>query len=212
MDGAIRNWEILAHPVVTIRCFGWRVFLKAALAGRQQTFLSVLEQNQAFQPSRVKVPELVNRCRELELRAKRIYELFAWRFARRPSVVTFFRELAAQEQQHADLLELCRIAGTVGQWQEEYFTQWRDAIPQLEQAMDASEKAAAAVTTLERGLQVLVDIETSPLNVVRDGVVAATGSEFVQRLAAFQRATENHLAFICNAYPELKGKLDGSQG
>ena len=96
---------------------------------------------------------------------------------------------------------MCRIAVARGLWKEEHFTQWRDAVPRLERAMGTAEKAAAAVTKLEKGLQVVVQIESSGLNSVRDGVVAATGSDFVQKLAAFQRATQNHLAFIRRTYP-----------
>ena len=29
MVGVISHWDILAHPVVTIRAFGWRVFFRA---------------------------------------------------------------------------------------------------------------------------------------------------------------------------------------
>ncbi len=37
MIGAIRKWDILAHPFVTIHCFGWRVFFRAVTADHNQT-------------------------------------------------------------------------------------------------------------------------------------------------------------------------------
>ena len=81
MVGVIRKRDILAHPVVTIRCFGWPVFLRALAASRQQTFLSLLVECSALRPPKVKVPELLGHCVELELRAKRVYESLAERFA-----------------------------------------------------------------------------------------------------------------------------------
>ena len=52
MIGAICKLDILAHPVVTVRCFGWRVFFRALVAGQSQMFLSLLaESNALFPPS-----------------------------------------------------------------------------------------------------------------------------------------------------------------
>ena len=57
MDGAICKREILSHPVVTIECFGWAVFFRAVFSGRDQTFLSLLQQAGVFQRPRVPVSE-----------------------------------------------------------------------------------------------------------------------------------------------------------
>ena len=49
MVGVIKTWNILAHPVVTIRCFGWRVFFKAAVSWQGGTFLSLLQEAGCFE-------------------------------------------------------------------------------------------------------------------------------------------------------------------
>ncbi len=207
MDGAIRTRDILTHPIATIRCFGWRIFFRAVTARRNQTFLALLGEMDFFRQLPVPIPKLVARCVDLELRAKRIYELFAWRFAREPVNARFFGALVEHEQQHADLLELCQVAGARGHWKEEYFTPWRDSVPRAEQVMDAAEKAAAAVTTLEKALQVVLQVETSEINAVRDGVFAATAAEFVRNLAAFRNATRDHMTLICRQHPALETTL-----
>ena len=42
MVGVIRGWDILAHPIATIRCFGWRVFFQAVAPWQTRTFLSIV--------------------------------------------------------------------------------------------------------------------------------------------------------------------------
>lgn len=112
MIGAIRKQDILAHPFVTVHCFGWRVFFRALAADRNQTFLSLLAETHTLDPPAIKVPELVGRCIELEKKAKSIYERLAvWHMGRGP-VREFFDELAQQEQTHAELLELCRTTAS----------------------------------------------------------------------------------------------------
>jgi len=78
--GATCELDVLAHPVATIGCFGWKVFFKAIVAGRSQTFLSLLAEADALLPPSRKVPELVERCIDLELCAERIYRSLARRF------------------------------------------------------------------------------------------------------------------------------------
>jgi hypothetical protein len=39
------------------------------------------------------------------------------------------------------------------------------------------------------------------------GVVAATDSDFVRKLQAFQQSTSNHLGYICEEIPKLEPDL-----
>ena len=92
MVGVICRRNILAHPFVTIRCFGWRVFFRALIAGRSQTFLSVLADAKGLQPPKVRVPELIERCAKLELQAGRIYEGLAERFLDHKLIIAYICE------------------------------------------------------------------------------------------------------------------------
>ncbi len=73
MVGAINKRDILSHPWVTIRCFGWRVFWRAIFARGDRTFLSLLTDSEVLKPAGEGVPEFVARCVELELKASRVY-------------------------------------------------------------------------------------------------------------------------------------------
>ena len=132
MIGAIRRRDILAHPVVTIRCFGWRVFLSTLFADRDQTFLSLLVRAGALQPHESKTPETVERCIKLEFQAQRIYHRLAGRFLGSQPISDMFDALAYQEQTHAELLRLCHEAAVRSSWEEACFEPWKDAVANLE--------------------------------------------------------------------------------
>ena len=203
MMGAICRRDIAVHPVITIRCFGWKIFFRALLAGQQQTFLSLLVQTPALQPAAAKVPELVERCIGLELCAKRIYESLAQRFDRFDSVKGFFATLAHQEGDHAELLGLCRAATGRGDWDEKHFDPWRNAVPGLEKQMQEAESWADSLDSLSDALRLVIQIESSEVNRIYLGIVAASDSEFVRRIRAFHEAGLEHISYICSGIAEM---------
>jgi hypothetical protein len=203
MVGAIDKRDILAHPLVTIRCFGWRVFLRAIFAGPNQTFLSVLAEAEVLKPAADNVVEFVARCVELELRAGRVYAALSRRFAATRSVQQFFAVLASQEECHAELLELCRAAAAQRRWNENQVAPWRDVVPRLERRMAVAEASVGDIQTLRPALQLVVDIESSEINEVFRSIVAASESEFVRRLTVFGESEKRHLAFIRRGIAEL---------
>ena len=81
MLGVIRRRDILAHPFVTVDCFGLGFFFQALVSGRRKTFLSLLAGTVVLQSPVVEIPELLGRCVDLETRARRIYQFLAERFS-----------------------------------------------------------------------------------------------------------------------------------
>jgi len=207
MVGTIRKRDILAHPIITIRCFGWPVFFRALIAGKNQTFLSLLTDTKPLPPPPAKVPELVQRCIKLELLAKKIYERLAEQFAGRERVGNFFRTLAQQEESHARLLELCRVIADRTLWLEDRFTPYRDSIPRLERQMESIESSMESIKHPADALKLVIEIESSEVNQVFGSVVAASGSDFVRNLLVFQTAAEDHIGYICEKIPKLEPNL-----
>jgi len=207
MVGVIRRRDIIAHPIVTVRCFGWPVLLRTLLASRKQTFLSLLCESGALAPPAFEVPEVIGDCVALERRAQRIYEQLAQRFADRKPVGRFFATLAEQESTHAELLELCRTIASREGWMEEYFAPWRAAIPRLKREMGEAESAVETLASLEDTLRLVIRVESSEINDVFESVVAATDSDFVRHLDAFQAAESDHMGFIVDRISELAPEL-----
>jgi rubrerythrin len=212
MVGVIRKRDIIAHPIVTVRCFGWPVLLKTLLARRQKTFLSLLRESGALAPPAFEVPDVIGDCVTLELRAKGIYEKLTQRFADRPPVKRFFATLAEQEGTHAELLELCRTIASREGWMEEYFAPWRAAVPRLAKQMDEAESFLDEHESLHDALRLVISVEGSEINDVFEGVVAATDSDFVRHLEAFQTAETTHMRYITDQISELAPDLAGECG
>jgi hypothetical protein len=205
--GAICRQDILSHPVITVRCFGWKVFLRALLAGQHQTFLSLLTETPALQASPEKVPELVGRCIGLELRAAQVYESLTRRFGQPDSAKRFFATLAGQERDHAELLDLCQAAAGRGEWDGKHFDPWRDAVPGLEEQMREAESRTESLGCLSEALRLVIQLESSQINHVYLGIVAASDSDFVRAVGAFHDAGLDHISYICECIPEMDPEL-----
>ncbi len=207
MVGVITGWDILAHPVVTIRCFGWQAFFKAIAPWQNESFFSLLRPAAFPRPATSSVPTILDRCIGLELRAKRIYTALAKALYDQGLAGPFFAGLAEQEQRHADLLELCRAAAVRKGWKANIFNPWQDYLPRLEQQMDAAEAAVYETDSVDAALRLVLQIESSEINLVFHAALAATDAAFVKKLRPFQKAMEAHMAYIVERLPQLSPNL-----
>ena len=206
MIGVIRGRDILAHPIVTIRCFGWRTFFQALFAGHGRTFLSLLPQPVPAHQSASKLPALVDQCIDLEMRARRVYAAFAQAFSDWPAESQFFAVLAQQEQGHAELLALCRNAAQGGGWKSDCSNPWENYVPCLQQHMDEIEASLAEVGSLDDAFRLLIQIESGEINRVFQGALASCDSEFVKQIGAFRKAVKQHISYIATRLPELDAR------
>lgn len=207
MVGVIGTWDILAHPVVTVRCFGWGVFFRAITPWQGGTFLSLLQNTGRFRAAASNVPTILQRCIDLEMRAKQIYKTLGKAFYDQGLVGPFFAGLAEQEQYHADLLELARTAAIRSGWRANLFNPWEVYLPRLEQQMDAAETAVAGIASVDDALKLVIEIESSEINQVFDAALAATDAAFVKKLKPFRKAMEAHMCYLVERLPELSPQL-----
>ena len=207
MVGVITSWDILAHPISTIQCFGWRVFFRAVAPWHDKPFLSLLRDAGFLGAAASQESTILERCIALELRAKRIYRALAKAFSDHELVEPFFFGLAVQEQYHADLLKVCRAAALHSGWKANVFNPWRDYLPRLEQQMKAVETASHEIGSVDAALQLVIQIESSEINEIFQVAVAATDAAFVKRLKPFRKAMESHMAHIAQQLPALSPQL-----
>ncbi len=207
MIGVITTWDVLAHPLCTIRCFGWGIFFRAVTPGGERTFLSLLQDAGFFAVPASKVPTILERCIALEQRAKGVYNVLAEAFAEQEEISQFFAGLASQEQYHADLLDVCRAAAMRNRWRANLFNPWQDYLPRLEQQMDAAEASVLGVDSLDEALRLVIQIESSEINEVFYAALAATDATFVKRLKPFRVAMEAHMAHIAERLSALSPEL-----
>lgn len=207
MLGAIRKRDVIAHPVVTIRSFGWRVFLKALVAGRNQTFLSLLVETRVLAEATINVPELIGRCAELERSAERIYQKLAERCADQPDAKKFLLTLSHQERGHAELLEVCRAALRRGKFDDRLFAPWNDAVLRLQRELTRAEAAVDQVKTPVEALRRVLEIESSEINHIFLAVVDASDTEFIRRLKIFRKTGQKHIRFIADSVSRIEPSL-----
>ncbi len=204
MIGAIRTRDILAHPVTTVRCFGWRVFIRSLLGGRRQTFLSLIgNELVGLGDASTDFERLIGRCVALERDAEEVYRALAERFGLETPGGSFFLLLADQEHAHAQLLEICALAARRTLLPPEALAPLDDAVGRAQRCLRLQRSAAEAVEQLDDALKVVLRIETSEINRLFAGVVASTESRFVERLAVFQEAGRRHVGFICREIERL---------
>jgi hypothetical protein len=160
-----------------------------------------------FQAAAPESGSVLQRCVELELRAEETYQAFAKKFSALREACRFFKILALQEREHAELLQVCCVSNGKHSRQPFLSTPLGNRLPLLEQQMIGLELASRQVQSLEDALRLVVQIESSEVNQLFLSFITATESEFVSRLSAFQNAMESHLTYICRRIPELAPPL-----
>ena len=207
MVGVITGWDVFTHPVVTIRCFGWQVFFRAVAPWQDETFLSLLQSAAFSNRTASDASAILERCIELELRAKRIYRALGKALSDQGLVGPFFNALADQEQYHADLLAVCRAAVIRRGWSLGVFNPWLAYLPRLEQQMEAAEAAVYKIDSVDAALQLVIQIESSEVNPVFQAVMAASNAAFVKKLKPFREAMDAHMSYIAERLPQLSPGL-----
>ena len=202
MVGAICTQDVLFHPFVTVRAFGWRVFFRAVFESHGDTFLSLLQRDGFFTaPLAPNESELIERCVWLELQGAAIYRTLAERFVALRPLSKFLNELADQETEHADLLRVCKAFASRGRFQSKRFSPWHDYIPLLEQRMQGIVASLDEIESIDDVVRLILQTETSEINPVFMGVIEATDSPFVRKLGPFRRAVKKHIDHICRRLP-----------
>lgn len=197
MLGAICAWDILLHPIVTVRAFGWRVFFRAVFPGRGDTFLGLLQKEGVFRATAANEPELIERCVRLEMQAGAIYRSLAERFSTPRLLHRFLLELADEEDVHADLLRVCQFFAGQGRFVEDRFRPWHDYIPLLERQMQQAVASLDQIESIDDVAQLVLQVEGSEIDAVLSAIIRSTDSPFVRHLGPFRRAVRQHIDYIC---------------
>ena len=204
MVGAIRTRDILNHPIVTIRAFGWRVFFRAIFLGVSHTFRSLLHRDvSSADPPASKELVLIERCVWLELQLAVIYPALAERSTKFRPLAKFLNQLAHDEEEHADLLRVCKFFACKGQFVQGRLGMWHDHVSLLTQTMQRTSASLRKIGSVNEITRLILEMEGSEINQVFMGVIEATDSPFVRKLEPFRRAVKQHINYICKTISKL---------
>ena len=117
--------------------------------------------------------------------------------------MTFLDELADEEQEHADLLRVCKAFACKGRFVQDRFGPWHDYIPLLEQQMQQAVASLDEIKSIDDVVRLILQIEGSEINRVFLGIIQATDSPFVKKLGPFRRAVKHHIGYICKTISKL---------
>jgi hypothetical protein len=208
MIGAIKNRDVLIHPIVTIQCFGWRIFLRSIFAWNKVTFLALLSDTDYFRVSEPESAAIFHRCVLLEEAAGRIYSGFSQIFVEMPSVAELFRALTLQERDHADLLQICCVAGNRPNSRILLTAPLHGQLRRLEERMRSLEAESKHIRSVEDALRLVITMESSEVNELFLSLIVATDSDFVSTLSNFRDAMNTHLNYICQHIIEMMPHLE----
>lgn len=117
------------------------------------------------------IVDILERCCELAGRTARVYRQLAERFLGDPDRVQLWRELALEEETHAEVLrrelEAFRANDDSGPFMPEY----ADRLRQLDARLTELERRAAEAATLDDALAVAVALEQASLEDLYDDLV-----------------------------------------
>lgn len=116
---------------------------------------------------------LLDRCRDLELRAAAAYRSFAAGSRWHPQLCTLWTQLAREEEQHGQSIARARgLVGFKGR-SRVWVDGWDEALAKVDACLTAAERLGAGATTAKQ-LSAALDIEMSELEAARVAVLNAS--------------------------------------
>ncbi|HXQ23303.1 MAG TPA: hypothetical protein VN812_16625 [Candidatus Acidoferrales bacterium] len=117
------------------------------------------------------VAEIIERCSELAARTARVYRGLAERFQGDHERVGLWRELALEEETHADVLRRELQSFQEQDQSGSYLPEYADRLAQLDTELHQLEDRAQTAQTLDTALAVAVALEQADLEDLYDDLV-----------------------------------------
>jgi len=115
----------------------------------------------------------------------------------------FLAELAHEEQEHVDLLRVCKFFASQGRFIWNQFSPRDNYVPLLEQQIQQAVASLDEIKSVDDVVRLILKIEGSEINSVLMWVIRATDSPFVRNLGPFRRAVKHHIGYICKQISKL---------
>jgi rubrerythrin len=116
--------------------------------------------------------EILSRCSEIEARVGRLYRLLAARFQSNPQMARLWRELALEEETHADILRR-----ELESYEEEddsgaFLPEYTARLEHVTKLLEDLERRAPTLSSLDDAMAFAVAVEQAELEDLYDDLVA----------------------------------------
>lgn len=209
MRGLIGKKDVLRHPVVVIRGFGWKAFFRAVAAPPGRTFLEVISVGipRPSTPQEIELSAQLDKMISFELRCSHIYARMAEIFRDRWGLARdFFRNLSEQEEGHAEILRITKV-------EVSRRSLWKILIPVKAEVIEKTDKLLSDVEwslrepeklTIEQGLENVERLESSEINMVFDFLLHSVSSPFIKKIYKMVPTLADHHTYLNSLLPLLK--------
>lgn len=208
VSGLIDRDYCLRHPQRIIGSFGLGLFL-GTVASRRKTLLERAVAH--YELHGYAFPGHVGRAYRLaaliEMRVATIYGRLAARFADRPEVSAFFRELEAEEREHSRLMQLCRFL-IVSHPRLKYLPEVRDPVIRGILAQLRTLNREVDSLSLDQALDATVTLEQGEINAIFDRLLKQADSEAIRLFEGRLHEVEGHAEVVPKRVAALRRRLE----
>ena len=206
MSAVLSRDYCLSHPWEVGRLYGWSVLFGTWVSKR-----SVLDRvARSFAERRDVMPGPLGRsyriAQLLELRAAKIYQLMAERFADLLPARRLFEELEEEEREHARLMEICLYTVCVTPEIRYEPSVMDPEIRTVLQEMRAVQRRIPSMT-LDEALETSEALERSEVNVIFGKLLEQVDQPEVALLREMMRSAENHQVSVPRRIADLREEL-----
>lgn len=208
MRGLIGKKDVLAHPVVIIRGFGWKTFCRCLTSSPGTTFLEIISEGipHPASPQEIELSRQFDRLISFELRNAELYSQMAELFHSLLDVREFFRTLTDQEEGHAEILRITKVEVARRNLWNTLVPIKPEMIEKIDRKLTEAEKTIADSKKLElaRALHLVEDLEASEINIVFDFLLHSVQTPFLRRIHFLIPSVADHQTYLNSMLPSLK--------
>ncbi len=208
MASVLSREYCLAHPVEISQLYGWNVFL-GTLVNRRRTVLERVEST--FSENRLAMPGPLGQSYRLsalfELRAAKIYQQMAERFADVLPAHRLFKELQEEEAEHARLMNICLYSVRMSP-DVQYVPSVRDAEVQAVMKEMRGVQRRVPTMTLDEALKTSEALELGEVNLIFGKLLKQVAEPEVGLLRQMMRHAENHQVSVPRRIGLLRQELE----
>ena len=207
MDGVVRSRDILAHPIATIRGFGWRVFFRAILPWQHEPFLSLIQKSGRFRATGLKCAADPASLHRLGIACQRIYDALGRALDEQGPVALSLPVWRNRSSATPNCLDCAKPRQFMAVGRQISLTPGKTICPASSNKWMRRKRPSIQSTRSTRPYKWWFRLNRRRSTRSFHAALAATDGVFVKKLKPFREAMEAHMSYIVERLPEFSPRL-----